>query len=124
MASQKPQAGRKGEDFTAELLVARGMRLHARNYLSRWGEIDIVASDSEYICFVEVKTRKQNSMVTGEESVTTAKQRRIIRTALCWLDAHNSPLQPRFDVCVVTTDRAGSIISHEYYDSAFDAEGY
>ena len=124
MPNLKSKTGSAGEDYTAKLLTQRGMRIIARNYHSRYGEIDIIAEDTAYICFVEVKTRKRGSMVSGEESVTLSKQRKMIKTALCWLSAHESLLQPRFDVCVVHTDKAGSILSHDYYDGAFDADGY
>jgi len=124
MPKSKSEIGSAGEDYTARLIEKRGMTILALNFHSRYGEIDIIAHDDEYICFIEVKTRKRSSMVSGEESVTTTKQRKIIKTALCWLDSNECDLQPRFDVCVVHTDSSGHIYSHDYYDGAFDATDF
>jgi len=123
MPKLKSEIGNTGENYTAQLLEKRDMYILARNFHSRYGEIDIIAHDDEYICFVEVKTRKCGSMISGEESVTVSKRRKIINTALCWLNENENELQPRFDVCVVHTDRYGYIHSHDYYDGAFDATG-
>ena len=122
MPKPKSETGSAGEEYTERLLIECGMRILARNFHSRYGEIDIIAADDEYICFVEVKTRRRGSMVSGEESVTLSKQRKIVKTALCWLDEHESELQPRFDVCVVHTDKLGKIYLHDYYEGAFDAD--
>lgn len=110
--------GRIGEDYAAEWLVCHGYSIVARNYHSRFGEIDIIAKDSQYIVFVEVKTRESGAMVLPVETVTRGKQRRIIQTALCFLRDSQTPLQPRFDLAAVTT------VSHEplglqYYANAF-----
>jgi putative endonuclease len=119
MKESKPTPkGKRGEDYTAELLLSRGMRLLARNYHSRYGEVDLIAEDGGELCFVEVKARKAGSMVSGEAAVTPAKQRKILLTALRWMQENGTSLQPRFDVCVVTMKGEG--FSHEYYEAAFD----
>ena len=120
----KNRLGIKGEVFAAELLQKRGMRIVAANYTCRYGEIDIIAADNETICFVEVKTRKVNSMVSGAEAVTPQKQRKIITTALLYLQEHPCDLQPRFDVLAVTTARDGSILEYDYITGAFDSGEY
>ena len=76
----------------------------ARNYHSRYGEIDIIAADSEYIAFIEVKTRKKGSLYIPAEAVTFSKQKKLILTAQEYLLEHPSRLQPRFDVCEVYGD--------------------
>lgn len=116
--------GRLGEDFAAVLLGDSGMRVLARNYTSRYGEIDLVASDGVTICFVEVKTRRANSMVAGAEAVTPEKRRKIITTALCYLQEFPCDLQPRFDVLSVVADKKGEIVQYEYFTGAFDSDGY
>ena len=49
--------GRKGEAFVEKLLKRKGFRILEKNYHSRFGEIDIIAENRQYIVFVEVKTR-------------------------------------------------------------------
>ena len=124
MPTPKRETGDAGEAYTAKLVQEMGMRILERNFLSRTGEIDLIARHGECVCFIEVKTRKQESMIPGEWAVTAAKQRKIIKTALYWLTMRGNQLQPRFDVCVVTTDKSGKPVSHEYYEAAFDGRAY
>lgn len=95
--------GAAGEVLAARYLRDQGYELLGANYRTRFGEIDIIATDGTYIVFVEVKTRAQNSFYTPREAVTAAKQRRIVKTALLFLAQHPTPLQPRFDVIEVIT---------------------
>ena len=110
--------GKIGEDYVTDLLIRKGYRLVARNFHSRSGEIDIIVRDDRFIIFVEVKTRKVNSMVRGEESVTRAKQLRIIKTAQYFLLKHRTSLQPRFDVAALET-MADKVVSLNYISNAF-----
>jgi len=48
--------GKLGEDVACEFLEGRGYRIRERNYLKRWGEIDIVGERSGELFFFEVKT--------------------------------------------------------------------
>ncbi len=95
--------GAAGEVLAARYLRDQGYELLGANYRTRFGEIDIIASDGAYIVFVEVKTRAQNSYYAPREAVTAAKQRRIIKTALLFLSQHPTKLQPRFDVIEIVT---------------------
>ena len=67
----------------------------------REGEIDLVVSRGPYLCFVEVKLRRDAEMAEAREFVTPGKQRRVRTAALYYLMEHPSPLQPRFDVVEV-----------------------
>lgn len=95
--------GRAGEDYAAEWLAFHGYSILARNYHSRFGEIDIIAKDSQYIVFVEVKTRERGAMVSAIQAVTKAKQQKIILTAQKFLQENPTALQPRFDLAAVDT---------------------
>lgn len=52
----KRRTGDLGEDITAMFLVKHGFSIVERNYLRKWGEIDIIAQKGEILHFVEVKT--------------------------------------------------------------------
>ena len=69
--------------------------------MAREGEIDLVVSRGPYLCFVEVKLRRNAEMAEAREFVTPGKQRRVRTAALYYLMEHPSPLQPRFDVVEV-----------------------
>lgn len=97
--------GAAGEILAARFLRDKGYTLLAANYRSRFGEIDIIARDGEYIAFIEVKTRQEGALYTPKEAVNQAKQRRILKTAAFYLSRHPTELQPRFDVVEIITDR-------------------
>jgi putative endonuclease len=84
--------------MAAKFLVKNGYFVCNANFISNFGEIDIVAKDKEFICFVEVKLRSSIHFAYPVEFVTKAKQRKIIKTAYLYLQEKPSILQPRFDV--------------------------
>jgi len=110
--------GKSGEDYAAKTLLENGYIIRKRNFSSRSGEIDIIAEKDGIIAFVEVKTRRRGSMVTGAEAVTPAKIKRIILTAEYYLRISGCDLQPRFDIFSVVTD-SGEITEHLYLEGAF-----
>ena len=73
--------GSSGERIAEEYLKKEGYDILARNFRTRLGEIDIVASKDEYLVFVEVKARKSEAYGFPSESVTYAKQRKISMVA-------------------------------------------
>lgn len=95
--------GAIGEVVAARFLRDKGYTIVSSNYRCRQGEIDIIATDKAYIVFIEVKTRRYNSMYSPREAVTLQKQRRLIQTALIYLSKYTTDLQPRFDVIEVVT---------------------
>ncbi|MBQ4120065.1 MAG: YraN family protein [Clostridia bacterium] len=96
------KVGETGENKVASFLRKRGYAIVKRNFQCRYGEIDIIAENDEYIIFVEVKTRKQNSLVSGVEAVNAFKQRRITLTANDYIVKTECQKQSRFDVALVT----------------------
>jgi putative endonuclease len=116
-------SGPAGEDFAVDYLRSQNCEILRRNYHSRFGEIDIIARDGEYLAFVEVKTREVSSMVGPLEAVTAAKQRKIIRTALSYLQKYPQNLQPRFDIAAVTT-KNGIPTTVCYLKNAFSGTGF
>ena len=90
-----------GEDRAAEYLEGKGYTILARRFRVREGELDLVASGRGYLCFVEVKLRKDDRMGEAREYVTLSKQRKVRTAALRYLAAHPTRLQPRFDVVEV-----------------------
>ena len=113
--------GAAGEVLAARFLRDAGYTLVGANYRSRFGEIDIIAEDDEYIAFVEVKTRGEDALYAPREAVTAQKQERIRKTALLYLQNHPTPLQPRFDVIEVVTKpgKAVSALRLEHLQNAF-----
>ncbi len=94
------------------------MKILDRNYTVSGGEIDIVASEGDYVCFVEVKFRS-NRAIDAYSSVGFKKQSRIIKTAYRYMYEKNCKLQPRFDVAFVFREDGEDVI--EYMKNAYDA---
>jgi putative endonuclease len=120
----KRTTGPGGEEYAVRTLLADGYKILSVNAPSPYGEVDIIAADRENVCFVEVKTRRAGAQVGAGLSVTKTKQRKILRTAMLWLQENDCALQPRFDVFAVTTDQGGHIIGHDHMKGAFDGQAY
>ena len=108
--------GRWGETLAAEYLRDKGYRIVAANWRCRFGEIDLIAGDGTYLCFVEVKLRKSAAYGTAGAFVDRRKQNRLRAAAELYLAGHPTALQPRFDVIEIYaprgTDTASPEISH------------
>ncbi|WOC31022.1 MULTISPECIES: YraN family protein [Caproicibacterium] len=120
----KNESGAFGEAFAAAYLQQHHCKIEKRNYHSRYGEIDVIASNEAHLIFLEVKTRAPGAMVRPLEAVTAAKQRRILKTAQCYLLQFPTQLQPRFDVMGILTEPDGHSVRHfTYIKNAFTADG-
>ena len=93
--------GRWGEEQAAAYLKKKRWKIVGLNYTSRFGEIDLIAENKEFIAFVEVKTRKSDVYAQAREFVTKSKQTRILSTAQLWLQSNPCDKQLRFDVIEV-----------------------
>ena len=87
-----------GEALAARYLRKKHYRIVERNYTSRFGEIDLIAEGGGFLAFVEVKLRGSSQFAQAREFVDAGKQRRIVTTAMRYLQQHETCLQPRFDV--------------------------
>ena len=115
---------RKGEALAGKLLKKRGYKILKRNYVSKYGEIDIVAYDKGTISFVEVKTRQSENYGPPELAVTKEKRRRIIRTALNYLKKNQiEEIECRFDVVSILFKENDNKPDIELFESAFTADG-
>lgn len=113
--------GAHGEEIAAQLLQQKGYRILARNWRSRHGEIDLIATSDEILVVVEVKTRTSSAFGFPEEAVTRAKQRKLIKTGWSYLVAHGiSDVPWRIDVVAIEVDDAGRPKRVEHYVNAVD----
>lgn len=90
--------GAWGEALAAEYLRKKRYQIEAVNYRSRFGEIDLIASNKKFLVFVEVKLRKSANFAAAKEYVDRYKQDRLRITASMYLAQNPTELQPRFDV--------------------------
>ena len=120
----RPQAafiGRRAERRAERYLRRNGLRLVARNYSRRTGEIDLVMLHDDVLVFVEVRYRGPGAWTTPLASVDAAKQRRLTRTAQLYLRDHPQHRfrSARFDI--VCAERRYFGIACEWIPNAFEA---
>ncbi len=114
--------GRVGERLALEHLERLGYRLVAKNYRTRFGELDVIVCDDERIVFVEVKARRAGAVAGALESVPPRKQRQVRSMAAAWLvDVTDRPRARdlRFDVVAITVDRHGTLVRLDHLEDAF-----
>jgi len=97
------ETGRKGEDRAAAALEDAGMKVIARNYRSKSGEIDIIALENDTIVFAEVKTWSIFGLEDLQHGLNARKQHKIIKTAKYFLSENReyNKMAIRFDVVLV-----------------------
>lgn len=94
------EMGKQYEDMAVSYLKEHGYQILDRNYRVRQGEIDIIARDTNYLVFVEVKYRKNAKAGDPAEAVSFRKQQSISNTTLYYLNQKRYALDTpvRFDV--------------------------
>ena len=91
------------EQVAADFLEAQGLQIVARNWRTRWCEVDLVARDNDgVIHIVEVRYRKTAASGDGIDSITPAKQRQLLHAAKRWLWLQSAPYGIQIDVVGVT----------------------
>jgi putative endonuclease len=101
----RQRLGRLGEAAAEEALVHAGMRILARRFRLRIGEIDLIAEQGDLVVFVEVKTRRTTRYGAPAEAVTHVKRGRMARAALAFLSRTGRlERRARFDVVEVYAD--------------------
>jgi putative endonuclease len=100
--------GRYGEDLAVRYLEERGLRILARNWRCRAGELDIVAVDGDCLVVCEVKTRRSATFGPPQAAVTHKKLARLRRLTAAWL-AEQTEGWPsiRLDVVAITRGPSG-----------------
>jgi len=109
----RKELGQQGEDIAARYLKQQGYKILARNYRSRYGEVDIICSQDRVIVFVEVKTRTGVSFGSPEDSITRTKQEHIRKVALIYMESFpQSFKEMRFDVIGILMEDDKPRINH------------
>jgi putative endonuclease len=83
----RAELGALGEQVATDHLIGLGMRILARNWRCRYGELDVIAVEpvSDTVVFVEVKTRTGDGYGGLAYAVTAQKVRRLRRLTAAWL---------------------------------------
>jgi len=90
----------------------------ARNWRCQEGELDLVARQGACLVVVEVRTRRGKALGPPEESITQAKQARLISLAEAYVQAVDWPGDWRIDVVAVELDQSGRLLRVDQYENA------
>jgi putative endonuclease len=116
--------GSRAERAAAGFLKKLGYRILARNFLCDLGELDLIALDGRTIVFVEVRSTEEADALQPAESVNLAKQRRLTRLAVYFLQKKRLRNHAaRFDVLTVRWPGDQKEPTIEHYPHAFEAVG-
>ena len=121
---RRRRLGAAGEDAAARHLAALGYEIVERNFRTRHGELDIVATGHGCLVFCEVKARLGRAATTRAlEAVGPAKRQRLRRMAAEWfrLGARGAVGEPavRFDAIGVALAADATVLALEHVENAF-----
>jgi putative endonuclease len=114
--------GQAGEDVATRHLEQRGCAIVERNFRTRYGELDIVATDGTCLVFCEVKTRIGGTTTSALEAVGPRKQLQLRKMAAEWfrLAEHRTRTRStRFDAIGVVLTASGRVLALEHVMDAF-----
>jgi putative endonuclease len=93
--------GARAEALAAEYLMRQGLAIVARNFRTRFGEIDVIARDGRTLVFVEVRMRRSASHGDAAESITPQKRARVVAAANGYLAMLGREPPCRFDAILM-----------------------
>lgn len=85
MSLYQKNLGRTGEDLALDYLKSHGFFILEKNFISKVGEIDIIAEKNHCLYFIEVKTRSNLNHGAPYEAVNKRKIYHIKSSAQYYL---------------------------------------
>ncbi|WP_456412322.1 YraN family protein [Thiolapillus sp.] len=90
--------GEAAEALARRWLQAQGLTFNEQNYRCKSGEIDLVMQDGETLVFVEVRYRSRREFGSAIDSITPAKQQKLLHAAQHYLQRFRHTPACRFDI--------------------------
>lgn len=103
--------GRWGEKIAVEYLMTLGYAIVETNWHSGHYEIDIIATKGNRMIFTEVKTRSSEEY-DPLEAVDTRKKNHMVRSANCYILAHDLPYEVQYDIVTIVGDQHNYTLEH------------
>ncbi len=101
MIGEPRKTGLIGEIRASRYLRRKGYDICAANYRSKGGEIDIIALDGYFLCFIEVKTRHEGGYFPPSAAVDYKKEENVRSAAAAYMSATKLQMPMRFDIIEV-----------------------
>ncbi|MDH3254808.1 MAG: YraN family protein [Acidobacteriota bacterium] len=103
--------GQVAEDAAQKWLCRQGFVIVTVNYSTKPGEIDVIATEGDTLCFIEVKARQGSRFGYAAEAVSPRKQQRLCNAASLFLASTDWQGPCRFDVLAIDkSDRRWSFV--------------
>lgn len=99
--TEKQITGQSGEDQALAFLLEQGLSLVTRNFRCKMGEIDLIMRQRQTLVFVEVRKRAPGRYGNAADSITHAKQHKLLLAAQLYLQRFATPPACRFDVIAI-----------------------
>ena len=94
--------GESAEQQAHNFLIDKGLKPVHRNFRCKQGELDLIMTDRQTLVIIEVRFRKTDKYGSAAESVTRAKQSRIIAATHVYLTSQKTDCPIRFDVIAIS----------------------
>ena len=123
--SVRQQLGEWAEQTALHWLEQQGYIFISKNYHTRFGEIDLIVKQGNALIFVEVKARAKTEYGNAVEVITLAKQRKILKTALTFLQEHADfqDFYYRFDaICFDFHEEIAKNVQHDFSKIPYDLQ--
>jgi putative endonuclease len=126
MSEARQSLGRWGESIAARYLESQGYTIFERNARTPYGEIDIVANQTEVgtsgsdtlTVFIEVKTRSTKTFGYPEEAINVRKQEHMLAAAQSYIQEHGELGDDwRIDVIAIQCQRSKNKYSLKHFEN-------
>lgn len=103
MEINKRKIGKQYEENAKNYLKKKGYHILEENFFSKRGELDLIAKESGYLVFIEVKYRSSLQNGYPEEAITKCKIRSLYETAnyYKYINHISEDTPCRFDVVAI-----------------------
>ncbi len=118
--NSRAEFGRMAEDMALRYLQKHDLALLARNFRSRFGEIDLIMRENNTIIFVEVRSRKNSAFLHPVETIDNSKRNKIRKTSQVFMQKTSvlNHCNWRFDV-ITLIGRSEHGMKIEWFKGAF-----
>ena len=115
----KRESGSNYEQLACDYLKEHGAKIIRKNFRCKLGEIDIIARDGRYLCFIEVKYRTDLRFGGPEAAVNYDKQKKISKVSANYLKMTGMWEVPvRYDVLAIHGENRALTVN--WIKNAFD----
>lgn len=118
MSDARKKLGAWGENLAQTHLQEKGYEPITQNWRCKWGEIDLIMKAGQEWVFVEVKTRRGQTMGSPEEGVTPSKAKQLLKLAQIYLAEHDLDVDWRVDLVAIQLDKTGKLLRCEHLPNA------